>query len=205
MPASAFRRIAAFGIDWLLILGWAGCVAAVGIPLYLSGTTAALSVTAVGIIATTVLVVPVTIWLAWLESGRSQATIGKRALRLKVTRRTTEGPLTFGRALVRNALKIALPWTLGHAAALQIAGTGTPGTTSWTTWLLTAAAYLLPLWYVVSLFVGAGLTAYDRTAETQVVPRELASPGAVAVAGRVTRPAAQAGGLRGRRRSAGSR
>jgi uncharacterized RDD family membrane protein YckC len=77
------RRLLAFGLDWLLILAWAALVAAVGIPLYLRGLTSGLSVTAVSVIATTVLVVPVTAWLAWLESRPAHATIGKRVLGLR--------------------------------------------------------------------------------------------------------------------------
>jgi hypothetical protein len=71
--------------------------------------------------------------------------------------------------LVRNAGKIAVPWTLGHAAALELAHTANDP--DWSTWLLTVAAYVLPIWYLVSLFVGTGRTPYDRVAGALVGPR----------------------------------
>src|SRR5690625_1501182 len=54
------------------------------------------------------------------ESGRTGATLGKQHQRLQVTSR--EGHrLSYGRALLRNAIKIAIPWQLGHTVAVGTA------------------------------------------------------------------------------------
>jgi hypothetical protein len=37
-------------------------------------------------------------------------------------------------------------------------------------WLLTVVAYVLPIMYVVSLFVGQGRTPYDLVSGTVVIP-----------------------------------
>ena len=91
-------------------------------------------------------------------------------MRLKVVRFSSQARISFPRALARNALKLALPWTIGHAAVIRIVSQGATGPVSWTTWLLTAAAYLLPALYVASLLTGDGRTPYDRIAATQVAP-----------------------------------
>lgn len=59
-----------------------------------------------------------------------------------------------------------MPWTIGHAAAIALVGSTTisPGLVT-----LTAAAYVLPLVYVVTLFVREGRTPYDRAGGARVV------------------------------------
>ncbi|GAA4371678.1 hypothetical protein GCM10023166_21100 [Paeniglutamicibacter cryotolerans] len=156
-------------VDWLLVLGWVATTAAVGIPLFLSGVTRGLSVVALNLVATLVLVAPVTVGLAVLESGVREATIGKRARQLIVVNVTTGQRISMKRALLRNALKIALPWTIGHAAVYGIVRTSMTGSVPPAIWVVTAIAYVLPIAYVVSLFIGSGRTPYDRISGTSVV------------------------------------
>ena len=87
-------------------------------------------------------------------------------LKLKVVSARDGERLSFGTALLRNTLKVAVPWTIGHAAAIALVGSTTmsPGLV-----ILTAAAYVLPLVYVVTLFAGKGRTPYDRAAGAGVV------------------------------------
>jgi uncharacterized RDD family membrane protein YckC len=164
-----WNRLLAWGVDWLGILGWVAILAAVGIPLYLSGVTAHLSLAVLNLIAALVLVVPVTLGLAGLESGRREASPGKRALHLRVVRFGTGAPVSWWRALGRNTLKVAVPWIIGHAAVYSIVASGGEGTVPAPVWLLTAVAYVLPIAYVVTLFIGSGRTPYDRIAGTAVV------------------------------------
>src|SRR6185437_8130045 len=104
---------------------------------------------------------------AALESSGWQATIGKRTLRLRVG--TADGARTsFSAALLRNALKVALPWTIGHAAVIAIISTGASGTTPPWVWVLTIAAYGLPIVYICALFVRHGRTPYDAASGTRV-------------------------------------
>jgi uncharacterized RDD family membrane protein YckC len=162
----AWRRIVAWLVDWLCFLVWLALLAAIGIPLYLSGVTGQWSAAATNVVSALVTAVPLTVFLAVLESGTRQASVGKRVLGLRVVAARDGGRLSFATALLRNALKVAVPWTIGHAAAIALVGSTTvgPGLAA-----LTAAAYVLPIVYVVTLFVGDGRTPYDRAARDRVV------------------------------------
>lgn len=163
--------MAALIIDWLCILVWVAVVAAVGVPLYLSGLTDDLSTAAANLIAAVVLVVPVTIVLALLESGARQATVGKRIRHLQVVYVDTGKQVPFRRTLLRNAIKIAVPWTIGHVVVYGLAKPGAGGTIPVWLWITTVAAYVLPLAFVASLLIRRGRTPYDWAAHTLVVGR----------------------------------
>ena len=169
MNRHPWNRLLAWGIDWLCILAWVAITSAVGIPLFRSGVTTGLSFAVLNVIAAVILVVPVTLGLACLESSRHEASLGKRALRLRVVRFGTGAPVSWWRALARNAMKVAVPWTIGHAAVFGIVSTGSRGTVPLQVWLLTAAAYALPIAYVITLFVGSGRTPYDLITGTAVM------------------------------------
>ena len=153
-------------VDWLCFLVWLVLLAAIGVPLYLSGVTGGWSALTTNVVSALVTAVPLTIFLAVLESGARQATVGKSVLGLKVVAARDGGRLTFASALLRNALKVAVPWTIGHAAAIGLVGATTVGPGLM---IVTAAAYVLPVVYVVTLFVGAGRTPYDRAGGATVV------------------------------------
>jgi uncharacterized RDD family membrane protein YckC len=185
MHRHPWRRLVAWLIDWMCVLAWCAIVAAVGIPLYLAGVTRDIDEVALNVVAAITVVVPATLGLAALEAGRLHGTLGKRALGIRVigvpARNTAGGAgagefaagAPFGAAVLRNALKIALPWIIGHAAVIALVSTSTGGTTSgsapaWV-WVLTLAAYVLPIVYVVALFVRRGRTPYDAASRTAVV------------------------------------
>ncbi|KAF0258636.1 RDD family protein [Clavibacter michiganensis subsp. michiganensis] len=162
-------RLIAVLIDWLFMCVWIGLVAAVTVPLFLIGATASLAPVAENAVAALVTVVPITIALAVMESGPRQSTPGKRARRLVVRDARTGDALPFRRALLRNAVKVALPWAVGHAAVYAIVGTsGTTGGTRTSVpagvEALTAIAYVLPAVWLVTLLLGSGRTPYDRIA-----------------------------------------
>lgn len=165
-----WRRILAWCIDWACILVWVAATAAVGIPLYLNGTITAVGMVAANLIGAFVMVVPVVLAAAFCESRTTSATPGKRALGLRLrTRSASAGPPRFRITLARNLIKIGLPWILGHAAVYAItADSSRAAAVPASVWALTAAAYLLPIVYIVSLFIGAGRTPYDRITGTQV-------------------------------------
>lgn len=168
----------------MCVLAWATIVAAVGIPLMLTGVTSRVGPLALNVIGAVLLIVPVVLVLAWLESSNWHATVGKRALHLRVVRMPAQdtadtgaslGPVatttrvTFPRALLRNTLKFAPPWILGHVVAIALSDTSPTSPPSAWLWVLTAAAYVLPIAYVASLFVRRGDTPYDAAARTTVV------------------------------------
>jgi hypothetical protein len=164
-----WNRLLAWLVDWACVLGWVAVTAAVGVPLFLSGVTRGLSLGALNAIAAVVMVAPITFGLAALESSARESSFGKRVRRLVVVHARTGGRVSFGRALARNALKVALPWLIGHAAVFEIVFASASGFVPTSIWLLTAGAYVLPIVYVLSLFVGNGRTPYDRIAGTAVI------------------------------------
>ena len=89
-------------VDWLCILAWVAIVAAVGIPLYLAGITGGLTVVAQNIIATVIIVVPVTLMLAGCESSAREASIGKVVRHLLVVNSRTGQRVSYRRALART-------------------------------------------------------------------------------------------------------
>jgi hypothetical protein len=162
------RRLAAWLIDWMCILVWVALTAAIGVPLYLAGIIAPTGYGALNLIAALVVVVPVVVGAAWFESRSVAATPGKRVLRLRV--RTAGGRAPFRVALLRNTLKIGVPWLIGHAAVFAIvASSGTTDPVPVWVWLLTGAAYLIPLIWIASLFIAGGRTPYDRIIGMDVV------------------------------------
>jgi uncharacterized RDD family membrane protein YckC len=158
-------------IDWLVVLVWVAITAAIGVPLYAAGITSPMDPLALNVVSALVVVVPVVVGLAWTEAGRQQATPGKRLRRLRVVDAETGRRVTFGRALIRNALKVGLPWTIGHIAVVAIVESP-EGSVSGLIWVLTALAYVLPLVYVASLFTRGGRTPYDAAARARVIPAE---------------------------------
>ena len=165
-------RVLAVLIDWLFMCVWFALVAAVALPLFVLGASASLpsvAQNALAALAALVTVVPITIALAVLESGPRQATPGKRARRLVVQDARTGDALPFRRALLRNALKIALPWIIGHAAVYAIAGasgaaSGTSASVPPSVEALTGVASVLPAVWLLTLLLGSGRTPYDRIA-----------------------------------------
>jgi uncharacterized RDD family membrane protein YckC len=176
-------RIIACLIDWCCVIAWAGVLAAVCVPLYLTGTLHALPVLAANVLSAVVLVVPVTVGLAALESSRHAATIGKRVMRLRVV--SDHGArVGFSRALARNGLKVTAPWLVGHAAVYAITGTSATAATPGWVWGLTGAAYILPVVWILSLFVASGRTPYDRLTRTTV--RRISRPEPAVLADQAT-------------------
>ena len=169
------RRVVAWLIDWGCILVWVAATAAIGVPLYLAGVITALNITALNIVGALVIVVPVVTAAAWCESRSVQATPGKRAMGLVVR----EGPARakFRVALLRNVLKLGVPWLIGHAAVFAIvSSSGVSDSVPIAVWVLTALAYVIPIIWILSLFIGVGRTPYDRICGTNVTPKETPDP-----------------------------
>ena len=168
--ASGWRRIAAWAVDAAGALTWAGVLAAGAWPQQDHPTLARLAhggpaADAVGFI---VLIAPVTAALSWAEH-RWGRTPGKALMGLHVMSRTGGRAPSLTQALTRNALKVALPWSIGHAAVFALVDSGRtllPPPT-WAAWV-TGLSYVLPLTYLVALFTRTGRTPYDMISGTRV-------------------------------------
>lgn len=186
-PASGTRRVAAFAIDYAVIAAYIGFLTGLNIAvraalhqrLALPRTNAAkIEGHAVAFLTLTV---PVALYFALSEASRSRATMGKRALGLRVTR-MDGGRVPLGRSLLRSAVKFA-PWEVAHTAIWHTPGqpfVSPPATRN-------VVGYALALcgaaWYAGALFVGARRTPYDRIAGTLVVSDAADGPAATAMVG----------------------
>jgi uncharacterized RDD family membrane protein YckC len=166
-PRFAGRRLGAWVIDWLIVSGYAAALVPLG--LLLARQHGQLTAWGWNGVAFVILIVPVTGWLAGWERGG--ATPGKRALGLRVRRPDgTPGATGVGwrRALARNALKVALPWELGHTATFLLAQRDAGSATVALGITSAVLAYGIAIGYVVSLFIHSGRTPYDRATATSV-------------------------------------
>lgn len=164
----AALRLVAWMLDCVVIGLWIGVTAIIGFAvttafpdgLPSSGPWWLL------IVSTVFIVLPVTVVAALLESGPKQATLGKRWLGLRVAARADDRRLGFGRALARNAIKIAVPWTLGHLCAVILLSP----TSDLATAFAVAIGYVVPIVWIVTLVMPSGLTPYDRISGSHVTP-----------------------------------
>lgn len=161
----ARRRIGAWCVDWLIISLYAGALVPLG--LVLVDRSVRLSPLEWNALSFVILIAPATVWLAACEEGGRGATPGKRLLRLRV--RTLDGDrLGRRRALARNALKIALPWELGHTGAFLLADPHAGPAMSAIGIASACAACAMAAGYVVTLFTGSGRAPYEWATATRV-------------------------------------
>jgi uncharacterized RDD family membrane protein YckC len=165
-PASrvSARRLVAWCVDWLILSAYAGALIPLGVLVLSRWDVSPLAGNAIGFV---LLVVPATVWVAAWEQGSRGATPGKRLLRLRVED-TARAGLGWKRSLIRNALKVALPWELGHTAAFTLADPHASGTDVAFGLSGGIAACLIAVTYVVTLFLGTGRTPYDRASGAHV-------------------------------------
>jgi uncharacterized RDD family membrane protein YckC len=171
--ASPFRRVAAWLLDYLLIAAYLILLTAASLAMLASPVrgafTAALSAPLdAELFGFALLTAPVVLYFALLEASSWRATIGKRALGLKVAS-LDGGRLPLGRALVREGVRF-LPWEMSHALVWQVALS--PGGRTFPPWMAAGfgLVYLLVFSYLVTLFVGSThRTIYDRLAGSVVL------------------------------------
>ena len=169
--SQGWRRVAAFAVDYGVILVYLGVLALVGVLGRAAGVLPAEVTTPAGRVAAqlagiAVLTLPVTLWFAGWEAGPGGATPGKRVLGLRVV--TTGGErLGWPRSLLRTALKFTVPWELAHTAVWNLLAWPGGGGSVVDTVLLGVANAIIVV-DVVSLFVGTRRTPYDRITGTVV-------------------------------------
>lgn len=164
VPALPRRRIGAAAMDLGIGLGWSLLVFGAASGMVGLGWLPTHGSLVVGMILLAVMVFPVTATLATLEAGRYEATWGKLRFGLRV--RTVKGErLGWGRAFLRNLLKLGLPWILGQLSLLSAlhadATQATPGL---------AVSLILWLLFGWGALRGDGRTPYDHLLDTEVIP-----------------------------------
>lgn len=178
--APSWRRLAAFGADYLAILLYMGVLATVMTTVMTTMTTT-VGAPLAGIAATprqaqllgfVTLTLPVGLYFAVAE-GVFGATVGKRLLGLRVTN-SRGARLSPGRSLLRSTVKF-LPWELGHTAVhCLVFWTAAPEPLSAPQLAFLTLFYALSLGlaasFLLSLFVGSRRPLYDRVAGSRVQP-----------------------------------
>ena len=161
--ALAGRRGKAYALDCLTYLGIAVATVPFGLLARQAGwgrqRTFVLAASAVPPMIATVLA-------AHQESSSHAATPGKRLYGLSVL--TQEGhSLTFAQALVRNTVKIAIPWQLGHTVAVGAAFGGFDELDPITVGA-TIVTYPMIAAMIASVVVGQGRTIHDYAVGSEV-------------------------------------
>ncbi|MDR1851244.1 MAG: RDD family protein [Propionibacteriaceae bacterium] len=158
-------RVLAGILDWLLVALWCILCALEGVVGYLMLDERRDHFTLIFLCCTALAVIPSVLALSVLEGGAKQASFGKRVAKIVVGDKHGHR-ISFGKALLRNIFKVGLP-ILFIALAILVCF----GPFSWETWLVIAVAGVLPLVYLIGLFVPGWATLYDAALETQVLPR----------------------------------
>jgi uncharacterized RDD family membrane protein YckC len=170
MRTHPWSRLAAAFVDALLVLIWTVIVLVIVLGLVTSGNTAVDDPLVVNVLVLVVAIVPVVAVFAGMESGKG--TVGKRLFRFRVVDAKTRKPLGFARALVRNVLKIAVPWIVGQLAVVVLFGSSLSAATTLSSdhaLLAAAISAVLPVVYLVSVSFGRGWSLYDRVADSAVL------------------------------------
>ena len=175
-PAPTTRRIASWGWDYLVILGWLAVVFLfVGLPqilgwIDLTPVWTDQNTADIGITILTVL--PYFAYLYLSESREPHATWGKRKAGLAV--RGGDDAPKGSAVLVRNLVKV-MPWQLGHMGTMRLVSASEVTTTAIA--LQTSSVLLLAMILVPILLRRRGI--HDVLAKTQVVPTETGTRGQV--------------------------
>jgi len=120
------KRLKAFALDYLIVLAYILVLATVNYGLIPAGGAldrfSPFFASPIGrdTIAFLTLILPVILYFALQESSSRGATWGKRKAGIQVVS-LVGARLTFGRALVRSALKF-LPWQIAHTSIYHIPG-----------------------------------------------------------------------------------
>ena len=168
------RRVFALGLDYFLIAAYLVILAGISVTVLASNlrsvyTAAWSNAWSAELAGFLLLTVPVVLYFALFESSPAGATLGKRALRLRVIKLDGQ-QLGLGEGLLRSAIKF-LPWELAHFTVWQViyGSTSHAKLPAWAGVSL-AVVYLVVAAYLVTLFVGrAHRTIYDRIAGSRVI------------------------------------
>ena len=170
----AWPRIAAFLLDYLLILVYLGILALVGLILTLGPlgeAWSALVSTAArkDLLAFFTTVFPVVAYFVWSERSAAGATWGKRKLGLRVVD-AQSGRISRGQALIRSVVKFT-PWQMAHSALLHIPGfpMAPQDPPTWSVWMLSAMWLLVAVYLIGLSELGGQRTVYDRISSTHVI------------------------------------
>lgn len=171
MNRLAGRRGRAYLRDCIVYAG----IAAATVPLGMAAHAAGWGGNRAFVLAASAVPPVVATWLAAKqESGPARATWGKQRHGLVVTDRHGR-PIDRRRALLRNTVKIGVPWQLGHTVAIGAAFGGFE-TRDRLTIAATVVTYPLLAVMILAVARGQGRGLHDRVADTAVVAAAETTP-----------------------------
>ncbi len=151
-------------IDWVIIISYAALLfLVVTVLLHFEIVSVGVVHPVKGqLIGFITLTLPVLLYCIFMERSASHATLGKRAMKLKVVGDTATKNIVF-----RNVVKF-LPWEFAHAGVLWINYQNNPNTPFWI-WLLLIVPQVLIIVYLSSVIASKGSKSiYDSLAGTSV-------------------------------------
>jgi uncharacterized RDD family membrane protein YckC len=163
----AVRRIAAFMLDWLVILVWAGVLFTIVLIASGGEVRAPSGPWRAQLLGFLTMTLPVAAYFTLCEASKFRGTPGKKAVGLRVVGADGQR-LGLGAAVVRNLVKF-LPWEFGHLVAQQAVFSTESGMPGWIVPVM-VVAYGGPLLWLIELF-RAGRTPYDRISGATVTLR----------------------------------
>ena len=174
VPASPVPRLAASALDGATYLIIPAVLLPLGLLLARNGIVLGpLVVNGVGLV---LVILPATLWATWWEAAPKGATPGKRLLRLRVLDEQARALPSARQSVVRNMIKIALPWAGAHGGA-GVREHGRWRGAGLVVWTLTALTYGWLLGNLVLLIIPSRKPVHDRLVGTVVVRAELADYG----------------------------
>ena len=170
--ATAWKRIVAYLVDYLVIGAYFGIMS--GIYFALRGVGVAISQSYDTVvdkiqgqaIAIVLFTLPVICYFALLEASAWRASIGKRLMRLQVVGMDGQR-ISRAKSFLRSTIKFA-PWEIAHTGIWFVTGqpfVSPPSTLSRWAW---GISLLFASCWIASLFIGGRRTPYDWIAQTRV-------------------------------------
>lgn len=164
------KRIQAFLIDYLLILGYIGLLflSTLAVSRIFSLSLENMGTTTGQLIGFTTLTLPVILYFALMENSRYAGTAGKRRLGIAIIS-ANGSKAGIGQLLLRNCIKF-LPWELAHFFVFRLFEYNRDNIPV-PHWVMTGliAAQALALVYLLMLFTKSCRSLYELLSGTRVV------------------------------------
>ena len=176
VPASLWRRIGAFGLDYIPIAAYLAALTGVVALLRLTPLATRLGRVyadpyAGQLAGTLAFDLPVMAYFTLFEASGWEATPGKRRLGLRVVT-TTGDRVSLPQAAARTLLKF-LPWEIAHTSIWHTPGWPQHAQPTAANYVGYALVYVLGTVYIITLLRSdKRQTLYDRLAHTRVVAGE---------------------------------
>ena len=159
-----FRRLIAYGLDYVIIVGYA--LLLFGMTIILNLKELALTPISGQFLGFFSLTLPVFLYFFLSEKSKLRATVGKRIMNISVV---SQSDKTKPRILQRNILKF-LPWEIAHTGVHWIVfySNYENGVPIWV-WILLILPQIIMVIYLFSIVISKGESSvYDKIANSKI-------------------------------------